>query len=116
MLVPAEWKLGAAAGGAMDTLNAQPPNLATRLRRARVDERVAELLATVVGEELGVNLLRDQDADAARRLTELVEIAARRTGPCAVNKFAVELLELLLDEAPQVRQQVARPRPELARA
>jgi hypothetical protein len=97
----------------MDTQHSQPPNLATRLRLARVDERIAALLDTAVREELEVDRLRDRDTAAADRLTELVGAAARRAGPCAVNKFAVELLELLAD-APDLRDHVARPQPELA--
>lgn len=99
----------------MDTQHSQPPNLATRLRLAKVDERVTALLTAAVLEELAVDGLREHDAGAAQRLTELVEAAARRTGPCAVNKFALELMELLAD-APDMRNQVARSRPELAHA
>ena len=44
----------------MDTARPEPPNLAARLRRTKVDERVAALLATAVAEELGAGLLRDQ--------------------------------------------------------
>jgi hypothetical protein len=97
----------------MDAQHSQSPNLATRLRLAKVDERVATLLAAAVEEELGVHLLRDHDAATAQRLAELVEIAARRTGPYAVNKFALELMELLAG-APDVRDQLTRPQPELA--
>ncbi len=97
----------------MDTPHPQPPNLATRLRWAKVDERVAALLIAAVGEALGVELLRGRDAAAAQRLTEFIEVAARRTGPYAVNKFALELLELIA-EAPDVRDLLARPQPELA--
>ena len=96
----------------MDTAHADPPNLAARLRRAKVDERVAALLAAAVAEELGAGLLHDQDAAAARRLTELVEAAARQTGASAVNKLVLEVLALL-DEAPDLRNQLARLHPEL---
>jgi hypothetical protein len=99
----------------VDTQHSQPPNLATRLRSAKVDERVAALLTATVGEALGVDLLGGGDAAAAQRLFELVEVAARRTGPCAVNKFALELLELLAGE-PAARDLLARPQPELAPA
>lgn len=98
---------------ATDTQHSQPPNLATRLRWAKVDERVAALLTAAVEEELGVDLLIGRDAAAAQRLTELVGVAARRTGPCAVNKFALELLELLAEE-PDARDLLARPPSELA--
>ena len=97
----------------MDIQYSQPPNLATRLRWAKVDERVAALLIAAVGEALGVDLLRGRDAAAAQRLTEFVEVAARRAGPCAVNKFALELLELIA-ESPDVRDLLARPQPALA--
>ncbi|MDA8357041.1 MAG: hypothetical protein M0Z95_12315 [Actinomycetota bacterium] len=96
----------------MDTVRPEPPNLAARLRRAKVDERVAALLAAAVAEELGAGLLRDQDAAAARRLGELVEAAARQTGTSAVNKLVLEVLALL-DEAPDLRDQLARLHPEL---
>ncbi len=99
----------------MDTQHSQPPNLASRLRSAKVDERVAALLAAAVEEEFGIDLLRGRDPAAAERLTEFFAGAARRTGPCAVNKFALELQELLAD-APDVRDLLARPRPELAPA
>lgn len=94
----------------MDTQHSQPPNLATRLRRAGVDERVASLLAAAVEEELGIAQVRGRDAAAGRRLSDLIETAARRTGPCAVNKFALELMELLAD-APDVRETVNRLQP-----
>ena len=96
----------------MDTVRPEPPNLAARLRRTKVDERVAALLAAAVAEELGAGLLRDQDAAAARRLGELVEAAARQTGASAVNKLVLEVLALL-DEAPDLRDQLARLHPEL---
>ena len=99
----------------METQPAQPTNLATRLRSAKLDERVAALLASAAGEEYGVDLLRDRDPAAAQRLTEFFYGAARRAGPGAVNKFALELQELLA-EAPDVRALLARPRPELAPA
>ena len=99
----------------MDIQHSQPPNLATRLRLARVDERVASLLAAAVDEELGVAQVSDHDAAAGRRLSDLIETAARRTGPCAVNKFALELMELLAD-APDVRETVNRLQPALTNA
>ncbi len=102
-------------GGVMDIQHSQPPNLATRLRLAKIDDRVATLLATAVREELGLDLLDGRDAEAAARLGELIEIAARRSGPCAVNKFSLELMELLAD-APDARDLLSRPRPELAPA
>ena len=99
----------------MDTQHSQPPNLATRLRRAGVDERVASLLAAAVEEELGIAQVRGRDAAAGRRLSDLIETAARRTGPCAVNKFALELMELLAD-APDVRETVNRLQPAVTNA
>jgi hypothetical protein len=99
----------------MDTQHSQPPNLATRLRSAKLDERVAALLAAAVGEEFGVDLLWVRDPAGAQRLTAFFDGAARRAGPCAVNKFALELQELLAD-APDVRDLLARPHPELAPA
>jgi hypothetical protein len=99
----------------MDIQHSQPPNLATRLRLARVDERVASLLAAAVEEELGVAQVSDRDAAAGRRLSDLIETAARRSGPCAVNKFALELMELLAD-APDVRETVNRLQPALTNA
>ena len=57
----------------------------------------------------------DRDAAAGRRLSDLIETAARRTGPCAVNKFALELMELLAD-APDVRETVNRLQPALTNA
>jgi hypothetical protein len=99
----------------MDTQHSQSPNLATRLRRAGVDERVASLLAAAVEEELGIAQVRGRDAAAGRRLSDLIETAARRTGPCAVNKFALELMELLAD-APDVRETVNRLQPAVTNA
>ena len=94
----------------MDIQHSQRPNLATRLRLARVDERVASLLAAAVEEELGVELVRDRDAVAGRRLSDLIETAARRTGPSAVTKFALEMMELIAD-APDVRETLNRLQP-----
>ena len=99
----------------MDNQHSQPPNVATRLRLAKVDDRVAALLAAAAREELGADLLTDQDAPAAARLGELIEVAARRSGPGAVNKFALELMELLAD-APDARDLLSRPQPEIAPA
>jgi hypothetical protein len=99
----------------MDIQHSQTPNLATRLRLAKVDDRVAKLLATAACEELGLDLLDGRDAGAAARLGELIETAARHSGPCAVNKFALELMELLAD-APDARDLLSRPRPEMAPA
>ena len=96
----------------MDSQHAEPPNLAGRLRRAKVDERVAALLAAAIAEELGAGALRDRDAGAARQLTELVEAAARRTGTSAVNRLVLEVLALL-DEAPRLRDQLALLHPDL---
>ncbi len=99
----------------MDIQHSQPPNLATRLRLARVDERVASLLAAAVEEELGIAQVGDRDAAAARRLSDVIETAARRSGPCAVNKFALELMELLAD-APDVRETMNRLQPAVTNA
>ena len=99
----------------MEIQHSQPPNLATRLRLAKLDDRVAILLATAAREELGLDLLDGRDADAAARLGELIERAARPSGPCAVNKFALELMELLAD-APDARDLLSRPRREMAPA
>jgi hypothetical protein len=99
----------------MDTQHSQPPNLATRLRLAGVDERVAALLAAATEEAFGVEQLRHDDLAAAERLIAIVETAARRAGPCAVNKFALELMELLAG-APDLRDRLSRPQPELAPA
>ena len=96
----------------MDSQHAEPPNLAGRLRHAKVDEPVAALLAAAIAEELGAGALRDQDAAAARQLTELVEAAARRTGTSAVNRLVLEVLALL-DEAPGLRDQLALLHPDL---
>lgn len=89
------------------------PNLATRLRQANVDERVAALLAAALNVELGVDGLRDRDLAAAQRLAELIEAAARQAGSSAVSKAVFEMLELL-DEAPDLRAKLTRP-PEPAR-
>ncbi len=95
----------------MDTEHPRLPNLAARLRRTKVDERVGALLAAAVADELGVDILRDRDAVAARRLTELVQAAARQAGTTAVNKLVLEVLALL-DEAPDLRDDLARLHPE----
>ena len=99
----------------MDIQHSQPPNLATRLRLAKLDDRVATLLARATCEEFGLDLLGGPEAGAAARLGELIEKAARHSGPCAVNKFALELMELLAD-APDARDLLSRPRPEMAPA
>ena len=98
----------------MDAAHPEPSNLAGRLRRAKVDERVAALLAAALADELGAEALRDQDAAAARRLAELVQTAARQAGTTAVNKLVLEVLALF-DEAPDLRDQLARLHPELGR-
>jgi hypothetical protein len=90
----------------VDIQHPQPPNLAARLRGAKVDERVAALLTAAIADDLGVGLLRDQDAAAAQRLTALLAVAARQTAISAVNRFALEVLALL-DEAPDLREQLA---------
>lgn len=95
----------------MDTQESRPPNLAARLRRAKVDEHVAALLAAALADELGAGILRDQDEAAARRLAEIIQTAARQAGIGAVNKLALEVLTLL-DEAPDLRDQLARLHPE----
>ncbi len=99
-------------GGVMDALHVAPPNLAARLRSARVCERVASLLAAAAAEELGVDRLDHLDAAAGRRLTEIVEAAAGVTGTSAVNKLVLEVLARL-DEAPDLRDELARLQPEL---
>ncbi len=62
----------------MDSAHAAPLQLAVRLRRAKLDDRATALFAGAVTEELGVELLRERDAIAAGRLTELTATAARR--------------------------------------
>ncbi len=99
----------------MDIQHSQPPNVATRLRLANVDDRVAALLAAAAREELGAALLTDRDAPAAARLGALIEMAARRSGPVAVNRFALELMELLADD-PDARDLLSRRQPEVAPA
>jgi hypothetical protein len=96
----------------MDGVHVAPPNLAARLRTARVCERVALLLAAAAAEELGVDRLHAIDATAGRRLTEIVEAAAGATGTSAVNKLVLEVLARL-DEAPDLRDELARLQPEL---
>ena len=89
----------------MDT---QFPNLATRLRQANVDERVAALLAAALEAELGVDWLRDHDLAAAQRLADLIEAAAHQAGSSAVSKVVFEVLGLLGD-APDLRAKLIRP-------
>jgi hypothetical protein len=95
----------------MDAAHPRLPNLAARMRRTKVDERVAALLAAAVADELGAEVLRDRDAAAGRRLTELVQAAARQAGTTAVNKLVLEVLAFL-DEAPDLRNELARLHPE----
>ncbi len=95
----------------MDAAHPRLPNLAARLRRTKVDERVAALLATAVADELGADILRDRDAVAGQRLAELVHVAARRAGTGAVNTLVLEVLAFL-DEAPDLRDELARLHPE----
>jgi hypothetical protein len=95
----------------MDTARSAPPNLAARLRLAKVDERVAALLAAAIIEELGPDILGDSDEAAMRRLTNLVQVAARQAGTSAVNRFVFELLALL-DEQPDLRAKLAQRHPE----
>lgn len=91
----------------MDAAHPIRPNLAARLRGAKLDERVAALLAATLADELGAGVLGDQDAVAARQLAEIVQTAAYKAGTSAVNRLALEVLELL-DEAPELRDQLAR--------
>lgn len=95
----------------MDAAHPRLPNLAARMRRTKVDERVAALLAAAVADELGAGILRDQDEAAARRLAEIIQAAARQAGTSAVNRLVLELLALL-DETPDVRDELARLHPE----
>jgi hypothetical protein len=95
-------------------MDPQTPNLATRLRRAGVDERIAALLVAELDVELGVDRLRDADPAAARQVTDCVEAAARSAGCAAVSRVVFEVLELL-GERPDLRARLARP-PEPARA
>jgi hypothetical protein len=95
----------------MDAAHPRLPNLAARMRRTKVDERVAALLAAVVADELGAGILRDRDAVAGQRLAELVQAAARQAGTTAVNKLVLEVLAFL-DEAPDLRNELARLHPE----
>jgi len=76
-----------------------------------LDERVAALLAAALADELGAGPLGDQDAVAARQLAEIVQTAAHKAGTTAVNRLALEVLELL-DEAPDLRDHLARLHPE----
>jgi len=96
----------------MHATHPELPNLAARMRRAKVDERVAAVLAAALADELGAGVLRDQDAAAARRLAEIVQTVARRAGTSAVNKLVLEVLEAL-DEAPDLRDELARLHPEV---
>jgi hypothetical protein len=97
----------------MDAAHPVRPNLVARLRGAKLDERVAALLAATLADELGAGQLGDQDAVAARQLAEIVQTAARKAGTSAVNRLALEVLGLL-DEAPDLRDQLGRLHPELA--
>jgi len=95
-------------------MDPQSPNLATRLRGAGVDQRIAALLAAALDAELGVERLRDDDVAAARQVTDCIEAAARSAGCAAVSRVVFEVLELL-GERPDLRARLARP-PEPARA
>jgi hypothetical protein len=95
----------------MHATHPELPNLAARMRRAKVHERVAAVLAVALADQLGAGVLRDQDAAAARRLAEIVQTVARRAGTSAVNKLVLEVLEAL-DEAPDLRDELARLHPE----
>ena len=95
-------------------MDPQSPNLATRLRRAGVDQSIAALLAEALDVERGVDRLRDNDLAAARQVTDRIEAAARSAGCAAVSRVVFEVLELL-GERPDLRAGLARP-PEPARA
>ena len=86
----------------MDSVHSAPLNLAARLHRAKIDEQVTALLTTAVRAELGLNSWRDDDP-AVRELADIIRLAALRSGPCAINKFALELMELL-SESPEARR------------
>jgi hypothetical protein len=45
----------------VDAAHPRHPNLAARLRRTKVDERVAALLAAALADELGAGILRDRE-------------------------------------------------------
>jgi hypothetical protein len=96
----------------MDTAHPAPLNLAARLRRAQLDERVAALLASAVAQELGSGFLRDQDPDTARHLDLALEAPARRAAASAVNTLVFEVLAVL-DEEPVLRATLARVHPEM---
>lgn len=95
-------------------MDPQSPNLATRLRRAGVDQSIAALLTAALDVELGVERLRGDDLAAARQVTDCIEAAARSAGCAAVSRVVFEVLELL-GERPDLRAKLARP-PEPARA
>jgi hypothetical protein len=95
-------------------MDPQSPNLATRLRRAGVDQNIAALLVAALDVELGVDRLRDDDLSAARHVTDSIEAAARSAGCAAVSRVVFEVLELL-GERPDLRTRLARP-PEPAHA
>ncbi len=96
----------------MDTAHPAPLNLAARLRRAQLDERVAALLASAVAQELGSGFLRDQDPATARHLDQVLEAPARRAATSAVNTLVFEVLAVL-DEEPVLRATLARVHPEM---
>lgn len=93
-------------------MDAAHPNLAARLRRTKVDERVAALLASVVADEIGAGILRERDAAAGQHLTDLIQTAADLAGTSAVNRLVLELLELL-DQEPDLRDRLDQLHPEL---
>ena len=97
---------------AMEASQPAPLNLAARLRRAQLDERVAALLSAAVAQELGAGLLRERDAATARHLDALLDRPARRAATSAVNTLVFEVLAAL-DEEPALRATLARLHPEM---
>jgi len=71
----------------MDPAQLDPLPLAHRLRRSRVDERLAALLATAAPQEPGVSFPRKHDAAAARHLVEVLETPVRQAAAEAANRF-----------------------------
>ena len=96
--------------GVSDSARKDPENLASRLHRAQLDERVAALLHAAVLDQLSDICVAEPSA--WERLDVVLRGPARRAAASAVNRVVFEALAEF-DEDPALRACLARLHPEL---